>query len=132
MKNTAFCDVILCGSCKNQRFGGTFRPIIRLTRIGELGITLAVIFCDLLQLLVTANDVPSTLVLFTLMMEALHSSKTSVLTRVILRTIPEDGILQPTYYCSRIMRLQPEGNTNIDNQYSHAARVSGLSHLSPK
>jgi hypothetical protein len=22
MKNTVFCDVTLCGSCKNRRFGG--------------------------------------------------------------------------------------------------------------
>jgi hypothetical protein len=40
------------------------------------------------QLLVTANVVPRSLILVTLMMEALHSFETSVLTRA-----PEDGIL---------------------------------------
>jgi hypothetical protein len=43
-------------------------------------------------LLVTAN-VPSSLILVTVMMEALHSSETSFLTRTTLRNIPEDGIL---------------------------------------
>jgi hypothetical protein len=33
-------------------------------------------------------------------MEAMHSSETSVLTRVTRRYIPEDGILQ-LYWCSR-------------------------------
>jgi hypothetical protein len=51
--------------------------IIRMTRIGELG-TLAVTN-SVRQLLVTAN-VPSSPILVTLMMEALSSSVTSVLT----------------------------------------------------
>jgi hypothetical protein len=40
MKNAAFWDVTPYGSCKNRRFGGL--SIIRVTRIGELGTTLAV------------------------------------------------------------------------------------------
>jgi hypothetical protein len=44
-------------------------------------------------LLVTANVIPNSLLLVTLMMEALHSSKTSVLTRAAQRNIPENGIL---------------------------------------
>jgi hypothetical protein len=58
--------------------------IIRVTITGVLGVRL---------LLVTANVVPSSPILVSLMMEALRSSETTVLTRIIRRTIPDDGIL---------------------------------------
>jgi hypothetical protein len=50
--------------------------------ISELGTTLAV----------TANVVPSSLIRVTLMMEAIRSTKTSVLTRSMQRHIPEGDI----------------------------------------
>jgi hypothetical protein len=72
---------------------------IRMTRIGELG-TLAVTsnrstlrrnMCSVLWLLVTAKVLSSPIL--TLMMETIRSSKTSVLTRVTRRHIPEDDFL---------------------------------------
>jgi hypothetical protein len=48
---------------------------------------------SLLRLPVTANAVPSLPILFTLMMEAIRSSKTSVPTRATQRNIPKDGIV---------------------------------------
>jgi hypothetical protein len=71
---------------------------IRVTRIGELGTTLAatIIRRTPRRSTVTANVVPSSPILVTLMMDALSSSKTSVLTRVTRRNMPEDGILEHT------------------------------------
>jgi hypothetical protein len=71
-------------------------PIIRVTTIGELTTTLAVtsnrrtLRC-VRQLLDTVN-VPSSLILVTLMMEALSNSETSFLIRATRRNIPEDVI----------------------------------------
>jgi hypothetical protein len=48
---------------------------------------------SVLQFPVTANVVPSTLILSSLMMEAMHSSETWILTKATQRHIPEDSIL---------------------------------------
>jgi hypothetical protein len=58
-----------------------------MTRIGELGTTIAIASNGS-----TGNVVPSTLILVTLMMEAIPSSEMSVLTRSTLHHIPEDSI----------------------------------------
>jgi hypothetical protein len=62
-----FVDVTPCGSCKNRR-------------------------C-VLRFLVTANVDPSSPILVSLMMEAIRSYKTSVLTRATRSHTSEDGIL---------------------------------------
>jgi hypothetical protein len=66
------CRRVMCGSCKNRRFGRTYHPHQHL--------------------LVTANFFLRSLTLCTLMMEKIRISETSVLTRAIRHHIAEDGI----------------------------------------
>jgi hypothetical protein len=58
MKNAVFWDVTSCGSCKNRRFGGTYRLLHHGGRVSGLGTVLTVI---------------------TLLVEAIRSSEPSVL-----------------------------------------------------
>jgi hypothetical protein len=53
---------------------------------------------SVLSLLVIVNILPSSPIFVTLMIEAIHSTEMSILTRAILRNIPEDDILHS--HCS--------------------------------
>jgi hypothetical protein len=74
----------LCGTCNHRLYGGTYR----LHHQGDKNRRASV-----LRLLVTANVVPSSTILVTLIMEAINTSETSVLTRVARCHIPDYGIL---------------------------------------
>jgi hypothetical protein len=66
------------------------------TDVSEERVTsfIKVLLRGVLQMLVTANATLTSLIHFTMMMEATISSETSVLTRDPLHHIPEDGILR--------------------------------------
>jgi hypothetical protein len=53
----------------------------------------AIFLRSILQLPVTVNVIPSSMILFFLMMWAIRTSETSVLTRATRRHMPEDIIL---------------------------------------
>jgi hypothetical protein len=81
MKNAVFWDVAPCRSRVNRRFGGTYRLHLQGIRNPR-----------------AMNQVEQVLVdswiSYTLKMEAIHSSETSVNKISTRRHIPEDGILQ--------------------------------------
>jgi hypothetical protein len=86
-RNAVFWDVTPCGSSKNRRFRGTYHLhhhgyMNRRARNNSL-----------FRFLVTANVVPSSPILVTLMCEVIIFPEPSVLAGATRRTIQEDGIL---------------------------------------
>jgi hypothetical protein len=78
-----------------------------------------------LELLVTVNAAFSSLILFTLMMEVISSSVTSVFTRTTLRHILERGI----FHRHGSENLKPYNFSNTGRFYFHfgRAQADGLS-----
>jgi hypothetical protein len=77
--------VVLVKTDVSEELSASF---IRVTRIGELGTTLAITSNRrTLRLLVTASVVPSSPILVTLMMEALSSAETSVFLHSVRRLL---------------------------------------------
>jgi hypothetical protein len=98
-KNAIFWDVTPCGSVRFDVSEELSASIIGVTRISELG-TLAIISKRRTE---RRNCSP---ILVTLMMVALSSSETSVLTRATRRNIPEDAILHSFLDWSRYVFFQ--------------------------
>jgi hypothetical protein len=94
LKNVIFRDVTPFSSRKNWCFRGTYRLHHQSEKNPRPRNS---------AMLVTADVVPSSLILFTLMMEAKCSSETSVLTRAARCLIPQEGIL----HCLRCENPKP-------------------------
>jgi hypothetical protein len=112
-----FWDVMPCGSVRTDVSEELTTSFFRVTRISEL---LDLVFLRSVRwLLVTASVVPSSPILV-ILMEALSSSETSVLTRATRRNIPKDGNLHS----------HRRKNSNLTNPYSFRGRSSsGLSQV---
>jgi hypothetical protein len=84
MKHGVFWDVTPCGSCRTDVSEEPSASFIRVTKIDELGTTLAATrnrrtLRSVRRLLIAASVVPSSPILVNLMKEALGSPETSVL-----------------------------------------------------
>jgi hypothetical protein len=85
MRNAVFWDVTPCGSFTDRRFGGTYRLHCQggtnqraRNNVSSNKQPTIVFLRSVRRLLVTANVVPSSPILVTLMNEAIRSSETSV------------------------------------------------------
>jgi hypothetical protein len=116
-KNGVFWVVTPCGSCKNQRFGGTWR----LLHQGDKNRCV----------------VPSSPIFVTLMKEAPGSPETSVLTRVTWRNNPEDTILHShrreslkSYDLRKVCHSSQNSSFGIASRYERSGPLVKNIHIS--
>jgi hypothetical protein len=105
MKSVFFRDVMPFGTCKNQRFGRSYRLHHQgdKNRRARNNVSsnsqpkqAAKKYCVILFL-------RNKQILVTLMMEAMHSSETSILTRVTRRNISDDNILHSLKFTDSVL-----------------------------
>jgi hypothetical protein len=97
-KDAVFWYVEPSGSVRTNVSEERIASIIVVSRIGELGVTVAVTSNRSTVRRNTNYIVSNSLILVTLMMEAIRSSETSLITRATRHNIPKDGILQLISY----------------------------------
>jgi hypothetical protein len=98
MKNVVFWDLSLYGSCRKRRFEETHSLHLQGENNQRTKNTLAIAKdCGTLRATVASYSlrVFSSLIVFTLKIEAIRSPETSVPARTTRRHIPEDAILHP-------------------------------------
>jgi hypothetical protein len=127
MKNSIFWDVALWLLDVSEDH---IASIIWVTRIGGLGTTLA-LTTNVLRLLLNANVVPSSQIFITLIMDAIRSSETPVLTRATRRNIPEDAILdtQRLSYCSTSSAVEYRTWTDIKMQNRFSSKENYVANV---
>jgi hypothetical protein len=102
VKNFVFWNITPCGFCKNRTFGGIYGRHHRgdMNRRARNDVSSSyqpkqlVFLYTVLRFLVTANVIPSSTALVTLIMGAIRSSETSLLKRATRSNMIEDGILR--------------------------------------
>jgi hypothetical protein len=92
MINAFFWSVTQCGSCNNVCFRETF-GFHHQDEKNQLARNTLAITNSVFQLLLTTNVVPRSVILITLMIEAMLPSENSAHTRATWRNIQEVGIL---------------------------------------
>jgi hypothetical protein len=117
MKNAVSWDATGCGSCNNRRFGGTYHLHHRCNNLRARN--------NVPRLLVAADAVSSSPILVALMLEAIHSSETSILARATLHNTLEDILYTPVVReTSKEATLQRRLTGNCCKNWASNSRTS--------